>query len=365
MRIVTVVGNRPQFVKAAAVSRPLRERHEEILVHTGQHHDDALSAVFFRELDLPVPDHELSLGGGTNLAQTSRMIAQLETLVRGLGVVDALLVYGDTNTTLAGALVAADLGIPLVHVEAGMRSYDRRMPEERNRVVCDHLSSLLLVPTPAAVENLRREGLTDRVVDVGDVMTDVTMMVHPRARDRAPAWLAERGLRSGGYRLATVHRAGNVDTPERLRATVDTLAALASDDVPLVLPLHPRTAARLTEHGLDDRLRSAPGIRLTDPVGPLDFATLLVGAETVVTDSGGVQKEAYLAGVRCVTLRDTTEWTETVDVGWNALVDLDPAAAVAAADRPLPAERPELYGDGRAGRRVVEAIERRITPAAA
>lgn len=364
MRIVTVVGNRPQFVKAAAVSRPLRERHEEVLVHTGQHHDDVLSAVFFRELELPVPDHEMSLGGGTNLAQTSRMIAELETLVRGLDVVDAVLVYGDTNTTLAGALVAADLGIPLVHVEAGMRSYDQRMPEERNRVVCDHLSSLLLVPTAAAVENLRREGLTERVIDVGDVMTDVTMMVHPRARDRAPGWLAERGLRVGGYRLSTVHRAGNVDTPDRLAAVIETLTAVASEDVPLVLPLHPRTAARLTEFGMDERLRSAPGVRLIDPVGPMDFATLLVGAETVVTDSGGVQKEAYLAGVRCVTLRDTTEWTETVDVGWNHLVDLDPAAAVAAVTREVPAERPELYGDGRAGQRVVEAIERLIAPAA-
>lgn len=364
MRIVTVVGNRPQFVKAAAVSRPLRERHEEILIHTGQHHDDALSAVFFRELELPAPDHELRLGGGTNLAQTSRMIAELETLVRGFGAVDALLVYGDTNTTLGAALVAADLQIPLVHVEAGMRSYDRRMPEERNRVVCDHLSALLLVPTVAATENLRREGLVEHVVDVGDVMTDVTMMVHPRARDRAPDWLAERGLRAGGYRLSTVHRAGNVDTPERLSAVIETLTALASEDVPLVLPLHPRTAARLAEFGMEERLRSAPGIRLVDPVGPMDFATLLVGAETVVTDSGGVQKEAYLAGVRCVTLRDTTEWTETVDVGWNSLVDLDPVAAAAAVDRPLPAERPELYGDGHAGQRVVDAIERLVAPTA-
>ncbi|MBF6621635.1 MAG: UDP-N-acetylglucosamine 2-epimerase (non-hydrolyzing) [Patulibacter sp.] len=360
MRIVTVVGNRPQFVKAAAVSRPLRARHEEILVHTGQHHDDALSAVFFRELDLPRPDHELRLGGGTNLAQTARMIAELEPLVRGVGAVDAVLVYGDTNTTLGASLVAADLQIPLVHVEAGMRSYDRRMPEERNRVVCDHLSSLLLVPTAAATENLRREGLTERVVDVGDVMTDVTAMVHPRARERAPEWLAAHDLRPGGYRLATVHRAGNVDTPDRLAATVDTLVAVASEDLPLVLPLHPRTAARLVEFDLDARLRSAPGVRLVDPVGPMDFATLLVGAETVLTDSGGVQKEAYLAGVRCVTLRDTTEWTETVDVGWNQLVDLDPAAARAAVARPRPADRPALYGDGRAGQRVVEAIERMV-----
>jgi UDP-N-acetylglucosamine 2-epimerase (non-hydrolysing)/UDP-GlcNAc3NAcA epimerase len=363
MRIVTVVGNRPQFVKAAAVSRRLREAHDEVLIHTGQHHDDALSAVFFRELDLPAPDHELRLGGGTNLAQTARMLGELEGLVaaaRADGPVDALLVYGDTNTTLAGALVAADLGVPIAHVEAGMRSFDRRMPEERNRVVVDHLAALLLVPTPTATRNLEREGLADLVVDVGDVMTDVTLLVHPRARERAPAWLADRDLEPGGYLLATAHRAGNVDDPARLTALVDVLVAVATPERPLVLPLHPRTAARLREHGEDERLRSAPGVRLVEPVGPLDFATLLVGAAAVLTDSGGVQKEAYLAGVRCVTLRDTTEWGETVDAGWNALVDLHPGAAAAALESPLPAARPDVFGDGRAGERVVRALERRF-----
>lgn len=361
MRIVTVVGNRPQFVKAAAVSRRLREEHDEVLIHTGQHHDDALSAVFFRELDLPAPDHELRLGGGTNLAQTSRMIAELEDVIvaaREKGPVDAVLVYGDTNTTLAGALVAADLGIPIAHVEAGMRSYDRRMPEERNRVVCDHLAQLLLVPTATATRNLEREGLADLVVDVGDVMTDVTLSVHPRARERAATWLPEQDLEAGGYLLGTAHRAGNVDDPERLAALVDVLVAAATEQRPLVLPLHPRTAARLREHGQDDRLRGAPGVRLVDPVGPLDFATLLVGAAGVLTDSGGVQKEAYLAGVRCVTLRDTTEWGETVQTGWNALVDLHPQAAVDALDVALPTTRPEVFGDGRAGERVVEALAR-------
>jgi UDP-N-acetylglucosamine 2-epimerase (non-hydrolysing)/UDP-GlcNAc3NAcA epimerase len=365
MRIVTVVGNRPQFVKAAAVSRRLREDHEEVLIHTGQHHDDALSAVFFRELDLPAPDHELRLGGGTNLAQTSRMLVELEGLLRGAlaqGPVDGVLVYGDTNTTLAAALVAADLGVPIAHVEAGMRSFDRRMPEERNRVVTDHLAQLLLVPTATAQRNLEREGLGGRVVDVGDVMTDVTLLVHPRARERAGAWLAERDLRPGGYVLATAHRAGNVDDPARLAALVDVLVAVARPERPLVLPLHPRTAARLTEHGLKDRLRDAPGIRLVEPAGPLDFATLLVGAESVLTDSGGVQKEAYLAGIRCVTLRDTTEWGETVQTGWNALVDLNAEAAAAALAVPVPAERPEVFGDGRAGERVVQALERGLGP---
>ncbi len=360
MRIVTVVGNRPQFVKAAAVSRPLRARHDERLIHTGQHYDDALSAVFFRELDLPRPDHELRLGGGSNIAQTGRMLIELERLIeqeRAAGAVDAVLVYGDTNTTLAATLVAADLAIPVVHVEAGMRSFDQRMPEERNRVVCDHLSRLLLTPTPTATANLAGEGLAAGVREVGDVMTDVTLHVHPRARERAASWLPDQGLTAGGYRLATAHRAGNVDTPERLARLVATLIAVASPERPLVLPLHPRTAARLAAFGLDADLRGAAGVRLVDPVGPLDFATLLVGASAVVTDSGGVQKEAYLAGVPCVTLRDTTEWTETVDAGWNALVDLDPGAAVAALERTPPADRPAVFGDGRAGERVVVAIE--------
>ena len=361
MRIVTVVGNRPQFVKAAAVSRLLRQDHDEVLIHTGQHHDDALSAVFFRELDLPTPDHELRLGGGTNLQQTARMVGELEGLLRAAqedGPVDAVLVYGDTNTTLAGALVAADLGVPIAHVEAGMRSFDRRMPEERNRVVTDHLAQLLLVPTETALRNLEREGLADLAVDVGDVMTDVTTLLHPGARERAEAWLQERDLRPGGYLLATAHRAGNVDDPGRLSALVDVLAAAATEERPLVLPLHPRTAARLTEHDLDARLRGAPGVRVVDPVGPLDFATLLVGAAAVLTDSGGVQKEAYLAGVRCVTLRDTTEWGETVQTGWNALVDLNPRAAVDALGVALPSTRPDVFGDGRAGERVVAALER-------
>lgn len=360
MRIVTVVGNRPQFVKAAAVSRRLRERHDEVLVHTGQHYDDALSAVFFRELDLPAPDHELSLGGGSNLAQTARMLTELERLLtdeRERGGVDAVLVYGDTNTTLAATLVAADLGIPVVHVEAGMRSFDDRMPEERNRVVCDHLSRLLLTPTPTATANLAREGLAGSTHEVGDVMTDVTLHVHPKARERAAAWLAERDLQRGGYLLATTHRAGNVDSPERLTRLVETLEAAATAERPLVLPLHPRTATRLDEFDLRARLDAAVGVRLIDPVGPLDFATLLVGAAAVLTDSGGVQKEAYLAGVPCVTLRDTTEWTETVDVGWNVLVDLDAGAAVAALAATPPAARPEIFGDGQAGARVVEAVE--------
>jgi UDP-N-acetylglucosamine 2-epimerase (non-hydrolysing)/UDP-GlcNAc3NAcA epimerase len=263
---------------------------------------------------------------------------------------DAVLVYGDTNSTLAGGLAAAQAQIPVVHVEAGMRSFDRRMPEELNRVLTDHLSALLLAPTPTAVANLEREGVAGQVRLVGDVMVDVAHLVQPRAReDRAP--LEDLGVTPGGYVLATAHRAGNVDDPARLRALVALLAGVGE---PVVLPLHPRTRARLQDAGLLDELAAA--ITLAPPLGPLAFTSLLVHARAVLTDSGGVQKEAYLAGVPCVTMRDTTEWVETVDSGWNVLVDLDAGAARAALHREVPAQRPELYGDGRAGERVVAAL---------
>jgi UDP-N-acetylglucosamine 2-epimerase (non-hydrolysing)/UDP-GlcNAc3NAcA epimerase len=353
VRVLTVVGNRPQFVKAAAVSRPLRRRDEEILVHTGQHYDDALSAVFFEELDVPHPDRELGVGGGTNTDQTARMLAALEPLAGELGP-DVVLVYGDTNSTLAGALVAAQAHLPLAHVEAGMRSFDRSMPEELNRVVSDHLSTLLLCSSETAAGHLRREAVAGAVEVVGDVMVDVALTMQPRARERREPLDAHR-LEPGGYLLATVHRAGNVDDPERLACLVDLLLAVPG---PVVLPVHPRTAARLRATGLDARLRQAPGVVLTDPLGYLDFTALLCSARAVLTDSGGVQKEAYLAEVRCVTLRDTTEWVETVELGWNVLVGLDAQAARAALERPRPAEHPPLYGDGRAGDRVVDALHR-------
>jgi UDP-N-acetylglucosamine 2-epimerase (non-hydrolysing)/UDP-GlcNAc3NAcA epimerase len=349
MRILTVVGNRPQFVKAAAVSRRLRAAHQEILVHTGQHHDDDLSAVFFAELDLPAPDHWLAVAGASNTSQLARMLAALEPLLTD-DPPDAVLVYGDTNSTLAGALSAADRGLPVVHVEAGMRSFDRTMPEERNRVLTDQLAALLLCSSPVAVENLRREAVPGRVEEVGDVMVDVAHAVQPRARRRRQP-LDELGVRPGEYLLATAHRAANVDDPARLRLLLDLLEAV---ELPVVLPLHPRTRARLAEAGLEDRLELVA--RVCRPLGYLDFTTLLCQARAVLTDSGGVQKEAYLAGVPCLTLRETTEWVETVAAGWNTLVALDAGAARAALAAPAPAERPALYGDGRAGERVVAAL---------
>jgi UDP-GlcNAc3NAcA epimerase len=353
VRVLTVIGNRPQFVKAAAVSDRLRAGAEEVLVHTGQHYDDELSRVFFDELQLPRPEHHLDLGGGSNTSQTARMLAALEPLI-GRERPDVLLVYGDTNSTMAGALAGAQAGVPVAHVEAGMRSYDRTMPEELNRVVADHVSSLLLCSSDRAAQTLRGEHAAGDIVVVGDVMVDVALLLAPRARERTGA-LAACGVAPGEYLIATAHRAGNVDDPDRLRRLVDLLLAVPG---PVVLPLHPRTRARAQDAGLLDRLES--GVRVAPPLGYMDFTSLVLHARAALTDSGGVQKEAYLAGIPCVTLRSTTEWTETVEAGWNTLVDLDADAAVAALERPLPAERPPLYGDGRAGERVVEALRRLV-----
>ncbi len=352
MKILTVVGNRPQFIKAAAVSGPLRERHEEILVHTGQHYDDSLSRVFFTELGLERPERELHIGGGSNTSQTARMLAALEPLLSDVAP-DAALVYGDTNSTLVGALAAAQAGIPVVHVEAGMRSFDRAMPEELNRVLTDHLASLLLCSSQLAVEHLRAESLAERAVVVGDVMVDVALRWQPAARADATV-PAAHGLTPGSYLLLTAHRAGNVDDPERLRALVALIRALPA---PVLFPLHPRTRARLQDAGLLAELQDSTALTLCEPLGYIEFSALLCQARAVLTDSGGVQKEAYLAGVPCVTLRANTEWVETVEAGWNTLVDLDAGAALAALERRAPAEHPELYGDGHAAERCVKAIE--------
>jgi len=351
MRVLTVIGNRPQFVKAAAVSTRLREVADEVMVHTGQHYDDELSKVFFDELGLPRPEHRLDAGGGSNTSQTARMLEGLAPLVAEAAP-DHVLVYGDTNSTLAGALVGAQAGVPVAHVEAGMRSFDRSMPEELNRVLSDHAADLLLCSSERAAANLRAERVGGEIAVVGDVMVDVAQLLAPRARERTSA-LDLAGVRPGEFMLVTTHRAGTVDDPARLIRLVDLLLALPAA---VVLPLHPRTRARLVAAGQLVRLEAAPHVHLLPPLGYLDFTALLVHARAVLTDSGGVQKEAYLAGVPCVTLRDRTEWTETVDAGWNVVVDLDARAALAALDRTPPSTRPALYGDGRAGERVVAAL---------
>jgi UDP-GlcNAc3NAcA epimerase len=351
VKVLTVIGNRPQFIKAAAVSPSLRLVHEEFLVHTGQHFDDQLSAVFFAELGLPAPDEQLGVALGSSTSQTARMLAALEPVLERAAP-DVVLVYGDTNSTLAGALAGAQASVPVAHVEAGMRSFDRSMPEELNRVLVDHASALLLCSSDVAVTNLRHEAVTGLVEMVGDVMVDVALAAQPRARERTDLVRAH-GLEPGEYVLATAHRAGNVDDPARLERLVELLAAVPA---PVLLPLHPRTEARLASAHLLEQLRSEPGVTLTAPLGYFELTALLCNARAVLTDSGGLQKEAYLAGIPCVTLRPSTEWTETVEQGWNVLVDLDREAAVAALDHQPPPTHPELYGDGRAGGRVVAAL---------
>jgi UDP-N-acetylglucosamine 2-epimerase (non-hydrolysing)/UDP-GlcNAc3NAcA epimerase len=352
VKILTIVGNRPQFIKAAAVSGLLRERHEEVLVHTGQHYDDSLSRVFFEELGLRRPDRELGIGGGSNTSQTARMLTALEPLIGELRP-DATVVYGDTNSTLAGALGTAQAQVPVVHVEAGMRSFERDMPEELNRILSDHVSTLLLCSSEVAAKNLQAESVSGRVEIVGDVMVDVAMRWSARAREDTEA-LARYDVAPDDYLLLTAHRAANVDNLARLGMLVKLVRDLP---VPIIFPLHPRTRTRLQESSLLGELDEIDGLTLTEPLGYIEFSTLLTHARAVVTDSGGVQKEAYLASVPCVTLRVSTEWVETVEAGWNTLVDLDPPMALAALHRQPPAEHPQLYGDGRAAERCVQAID--------
>jgi UDP-GlcNAc3NAcA epimerase len=355
-RVLTVVGNRPQFVKAAAVSGHLRERAEEVLVHTGQHYDPELSDVFFDQLAMPSPDHELEVGSGSHAEQTAAILTRLEPLAAEIKP-DALLVYGDTNSTLGGALVAAKSQLPLAHVEAGMRSGDRTMPEEINRLVADSLSQLLLPPTETAMENLRREGLGERAVETGDVMADVALRMGPVADERSEV-LERLAQEPRGFLVATAHRPANVDDPDRLALLIEVLAK-AAEVAPVVFPVHPRTRAGLesagTLEGLADR-----GIRPTEPLGYLDMTRLVRAARAVITDSGGVQKESFLAAVPCLTMRDETEWVETVESGWNRLIGLRAEAVRGALDElPEPGEpspAAEIYGGGEAGERVAAAM---------
>jgi UDP-GlcNAc3NAcA epimerase len=347
--VFTIVGARPQFIKAAPVSRALAGSGlKEILVHTGQHFDALMSDVFFDELDIPKPAHNLEVNSLGHGAMTGRMLEKLEAAMIAEAP-DIVLIYGDTNSTLAGALAAAKIGIPVAHVEAGLRSFNRRMPEEINRVVADHVSTLLLCPTEVAVTNLGREGIAAGVRMVGDVMYDAFEQNLDRAH-KTGTILSDLGIEAGAYHLLTVHRAENVDQPERLG---EILRGVAASGKPTIFPVHPRTRAAMQSAGV------APGAntRLIDPVGYLEMLILEESAEVVVTDSGGVQKEAYFAGRPCVTLRLSTEWTETVAAGWNVLVGTD-AAAIAeamAGFRPA-ADRPPLFGDGHAAQKVVAAI---------
>jgi len=358
MRVITIVGARPQFVKAAVVSRALAVvggSVDERIVHTGQHFDDNMSEVFFREMGIPRPAVSLGIGGGTHGQMTGRMLESIEQVLLA-DRPDWVLVYGDTNSTLAGALAAAKLHVPVAHVEAGLRSFNRRMPEEVNRVLTDHVSSLLFAPTARAVSNLTAEGIRgDMVRQVGDVMLDA--MLHYRTRAEGCSDVLSRlKLDPRGYVLATVHRSENTDDPSRLAAVLSGLGVL-SEVAPVVLPLHPRTRKLLTADG---RLGSLPGrIRVIAPVGYLDMVMLESHAGLIATDSGGVQKEAFFCGVPCITLRDETEWVELLECGANVLVGADPERIAsegrARFGRSVPRE--PLYGHGDAGACVAAALK--------
>jgi UDP-GlcNAc3NAcA epimerase len=347
MRVVTVVGARPEFIKAGPVSRAFADQGiEETLLHTGQHYDLNMSGIFFDALGLRAPDHHLAAGSGGHGVQTGRMLAAIEEILLE-DRPDAVLVYGDTNSTLAGALAAVKLHIPVVHVEAGLRSFNRRMPEEINRVMTDHISSLLFCPTETAVRHLANEGIAQGVHLVGDVNMDALEYWKQHGEGSANA-LESFGVAPGQYYLATVHRAENVDDPDRLAGIVGALGAL---DVPVLLPVHPRTRKAL--ESLADPIPQ--GIRMIEPIGFLEMLELIEHAKVMLTDSGGVQKEAYMLGVPCVTLRDETEWVETVETGWNILAGASTTAILEAVRTVAsPRDRPALYGDGHAGDRIVE-----------
>lgn len=382
MKIVDVVGARPQFIKLAPVLKAIQKHNREaggtpireVLVHTGQHYDYEMSQVFFDELGLKVPDHHLGVGSGTHAYQTGEMLKRVEEVLLAERP-DAVLVYGDTNSTLAGALAAAKLHIPVAHVEAGLRSYNRRMPEEHNRVLADHCSDILFCPTATAVENLRREGFGNVLnggrllprggpgelflsghafrsgplaVNTGDVMYDAALLYASLSEKKSKA-LEELGLSPRAYALATLHRAENTDRVDRLAGIMEGLERIAAEGLPVVLPAHPRTRKALKEAGIGVR-----GVKVIEPVSYLDMLALEKGARVILTDSGGVQKEAFFFMVPCVTLREETEWVETVEAGWNVLAGWEPesiAQRTLGVNRGLDVESP--YGDGFAAERIV------------
>ena len=363
LRIVSIVGARPQFIKAATVSRAIAAHNEaragividEKLVHTGQHYDENMSQVFFDELEIPRPAYNLGVGSGTHAEQTGRMLERIEKVLLGEKP-DIVLVYGDTNSTLAGALTAAKLHMPVGHVEAGLRSFVRAMPEELNRVVTDHVSRLLFCPTPTAVANLAREGISRGVHQVGDVMYDSVLFYARKVAPLEESTLRRLGFARKAYYLATVHRAENTDRRERLAGIFAAFDRIASEACPVVVPLHPRTVKCLRQYGLE----TGKSVRVIDPASYLEMVVLEKNACQVLTDSGGVQKEAYFLGVPCVTLRDETEWVETVEAGWNILAGCNSDAIVEAVSRASAAHGATdgaLYGNGDAAGRICEILK--------
>ncbi len=351
MKIASVVGVRPQFVKASVVSRELRKNHEEILIHTGQHYDYEMNKIFFEELCIPEPDYSLGVGSGLHGYQTGEMLQKIEEILVNEKP-DLLLTYGDTNSTLAGALAASKLGIKSAHVESGLRSFDRSMPEEINRILTDHCSDILFCPTQNAVDNLKREGITKNVYLTGDVMVDSLLFNKEIAETQSSA-LSDLNLKSKEYLVATIHRASNTDNKKNLQNIVEAFHEL---DQEIVFPVHPRTEKLLKNYGLYDSLNSS--VTLTEPLGFLDFIKLMNHAKMILTDSGGVQKEAYILRVPCITLRENTEWIETVEDGWNVLVGSNKdkiLQSVKAFDPSLDSHK-SRYGCGNSSRNIISAL---------
>lgn len=363
VRLVTIVGTRPQFVKAAVVNKAITAYNrrkqvpglDEVLVHTGQHYDSEMSQVFFNQLDIPTPQYNLGVRSGRHGKQTAKMLARIEDVLIQERP-DLVIVYGDTNSTLAGALGAVKLNIPIAHVEAGLRSYNRRMPEEINRILTDRISSLLFCPTEASILNLKTEGIVRGVHKVGDVMLDA-FLAHKKISLKTSEVLRNLGLRRHSYCLATVHRQENTDDPVRLRAIFSSFSELANERCPIIVPLHPRTRKSLRDNKLP--VSTSPHVRLIPPVNYLDMVALESQAKAILTDSGGVQREAYFARVPCVTLRDETEWTETVVSGWNIIAGTKSVNIVRAFEKLNRADLPEpppYFGDGRASERIVRIL---------
>ena len=354
MKVISIVGARPQFIKAAPVSRALRALSiSEILVHTGQHYDDIMSDVFFRELEMPRPDHNLEIGSGLHGWQTGQMLAEIEKILLSEKP-DWVIVYGDTNSTLAGALAAVKLIIPLAHVESGLRSYNNTMPEEHNRVLTDHCSNLLFCPTRTAVQNLTKEGITQNALLVGDTMVDSILLYSEKAKGQSRI-LESLGLESKGYSLATVHRAENTNSSRNLKNLLEGLIAI---NEPIVFPVHPRTKKVIDTLELGAKTSNWGNLRMIEPVGYLDMLILERNARMILTDSGGIQKEAYIFRVPCVTLRDETEWIETVESGWNRIAGTQVDGIVDAACSPweLPVNQADLFGDGDAAGKIARAF---------
>lgn len=354
MKIVSIVGARPQFIKAAPVSKALRDAgHQEFLVHTGQHYDFEMSQIFFDELELPSADINLNVRSGNHGQQTGQMLIGIEKVLL-TEKPDWVIVFGDTNSTLAGALAAVKLHIPLAHVEAGLRSYNREMPEEHNRVLTDHCADLLFCPTRTAVLNLAKEGLSKGVHEVGDPMYDAVLMFSEKARNCSTI-LQNLDLKKGGYLLATIHRPYNTDKPEILRSIFNTLSSI---NEPVIFPVHPRTRQKIQENALLDTVSTSKNLNLINPVSFMDMLILEENARIILTDSGGVQKEAYFFSVPCLTLRPETEWVETVQSGWNLLLDNKPERILSGLQHVFPpaSQHPALFGNGKSSQTIIQIL---------